>query len=88
MSKNLLFRILLDLVVLLMVIYGWWLVAVVFLFCGIIYFNNYFELIIFGVIFDSLFGFDSNLGIFGYAGTIFSFATFGLFYLLKTVLRK
>jgi hypothetical protein len=88
MSKNLLFRILLDLIVLLMVMHGWWLVSVILLFLGIIYFNNFFEIIIFGLIFDAMFGFDSNLGIFGYIGTIFSVITYCVFYFLKTVLRK
>ncbi len=88
MIKNNFSRILIDLVLLLSVIYGWWVVAVVVSLVAILYFNNFFELIIFGLIFDALFGFNENLGIFGFAGLIYSVSVYLIFYWLKKVLRK
>ncbi len=88
MIKNNFSRILIDLVLLLSVIYGWWVVAVVVSLVAILYFNNFFELIIFGLIFDALFGFNENLGIFGFAGLIFSVSVYLIFYWLKKILRK
>ena len=70
------------------VIYGWWVVALIFSLIAILYFNNFIEIIIFGLIFDALFGFNENLGIFGFVGLIYSVSIYLIFYWLKKILRK
>jgi len=81
-------RILIDIVLLLAVIYGWWVVAIIFSLIAIAYFQNFIELIIFGLIFDALFGFNENLGVFGFAGVIYSVSIYLIFFWLKKILRK
>lgn len=88
MRNKILTRILVDVFFLISVIYGWWLVAIIFSLFSIVYFRNYIELIIFGLIFDALFGFNENLGIFGYVGLIYSVSIYLLFHWLGKILRK
>ncbi len=88
MNKILIIRIILDLFLLLAVISGWWIVALTVCIFSLFYFKNFFEILIFGVIFDALFGFNENLGYLGYIGTIVTVTTYIIFRWLKTILRR
>ncbi len=88
MNKKLLSRIIVDVLLLTSVIYGWWIVVLVVSLACLLFFMNYIEIVIFGILFDAIFGNNQNLGIYGYLGTIVSFAIFGIFYGLNLVLRK
>jgi hypothetical protein len=88
MNKNFFARIIVDLLLFVSVIYGWWVVVLVVSLTCLILFANFIEIIIFGILFDALFGNNQNLGIYGYLGTIVSVAIFGAFSGLNLVLRK
>jgi len=81
-------RILLDLSILLSVVNGWWLVAMIISIIASWRFDNFFEVIIAGVIFDSLFGYNLNHSLFGYAGTFSGILIFVLVMLSKKTLRR
>lgn len=63
-------RIILDLILLLSIMEGWWLVAFLIAIVIAMLYRYPFEIIVAGVIYDSLFGLLPGAGITGYAGTI------------------
>lgn len=69
-------RLICDLLILISVMNGWWPVAVIIGLVGNWYFSYFIEIIIAGIIFDSLFGYDQYLGLAGYYGTIISITAF------------
>ena len=88
MNKRIIARIIIDLLLLVSVIYGSWIVVLVISLACLLFFTNFIEIIIFGALLDALFGNNQNLGINGYIGTIVSVAIFGAFTGLNLVLRK
>lgn len=88
MNKRFLLRLSIDLPLLISVVYGWWIVVLVVSLVCLLFFENFFEIVIFGILFDALFGNNQNLGIYGYLGTIVSLLIFGVFSGLSLVLRK
>ena len=81
-------RVLVGILILFAVIYGWWLVVVILSLFALVNYRNYIEIIFFGIIFDALFGFNDNLGIFGYVGIIYSVSMYIIFWWLQKVIRK
>jgi hypothetical protein len=72
MKENTIYRIILDLLIFLCVTQGWWFVFLPLGILGVWYFPYFIEIVVAGVIFDSLFGFIPDLNIIGYANTIIS----------------
>ena len=63
-------RITLDVILFLLVIFGWWFVAIPVAAIGAWVFPSYAEIVIAGFLYDALFGMNRGMGIMGYAFTI------------------
>lgn len=81
-------RIILVVLMLVSVFCGWWIPALIFGLIGCWLFDFFIEIIIAGVLFDSLFGYSDYFGIWGYAGTIIAFVILLSFFGLSKVLRN
>lgn len=88
MKSLLIKRTLVDLLLLVSVLNGWWIVAVVIGLIATWTFNYFIEIIIAGIIFDSIFGYTATLGLWGYIGTITSILIFIVISWSKNVLRR
>ncbi len=87
--KNIVFkRVLLDLILAFCVVQGWWFIAAPIALVGIWSFPYFVEIIIAGLIYDSLFGIVEGEGIAGYTMTVASVIIFCLLALIKKVVRK
>jgi hypothetical protein len=87
MPYPIILRISLYIVIFLSIIAGWWLVAVPLLIFGAWQLSFRVELIIAGLMYDSLFGMIPGTGVWGYIGTIVSLAILLVFITLKRILR-
>lgn len=76
-----------DLILFAFIINGWWFIALPILVTGLWFFRNYFELILFGIIYDALFGMNNGKSIWGYLGTISSVFIYFIIYILKKFSR-
>ncbi len=81
------FRILIDLVVFISIIHGWWFIALPVVILVGWFFPFFIELLIAGIMYDALFGFTPSLGIAGYQGTISAAVLFVALFILKKVMR-
>ena len=81
-------RIIVDILVFASVVYGWWFVFVPLSVFGLATFPRYFEIIVAGIMYDSLFGFAPGLGVRGYLGTAISIFLFVISSLTKRMIRK
>lgn len=81
-------RILSDLIMIFCVLNGWWYIALVVAIFSAWSFDYFFEVIIAGMIFDSLFGYLESIKLAGYYGTIISLSIFIMIELLKRFLRR
>lgn len=88
MQKNLIFRIILDLLIFLAIIHGWWFVASPLALVGAWRYRYFAEMVVTGLVYDSLFGLVPGMGIFGYLGIFVSIFLFLGMILLKKVLRR
>jgi len=88
MNKNTIKRLICDLLILISVMNGWWPIAIVVGLFGNWFFLYFIEIIIAGVIFDSLFGYNQYLGVVGYYGTIITVVIFIIISGLKKVLGR
>ena len=88
MNKPIFSRIILDILILLAMMHGWSVVALPLALIGVWRFPYFVEIIIAGIIYDSLFGFVPEMGVIGYLGTIVSVGLFLLLILAKKVMRK
>ncbi len=82
------FRILLDISIIAFAIAGYWPLLVTFGFLGLVFFDFYLEIVIAGIIFDSLFGINRELGIYSYSISILTLIIFLLYKFLNKILRK
>lgn len=88
MNKKILSRIILDLLMLIFLLNGWWFLALPLALIGAYLFPYFIEMIIAGIGYDALFGFISGIGLWKYAGTAISIVLFlGVVALKKTVRR-
>jgi len=69
MSKNI-SRIIIDVIIGVAIIHGWWFIALPLLLLATWHFDFYFECLLAGITYDALFGFTSDLGLRGFLGTI------------------
>lgn len=89
MNQNFFFqRTVIDLLIILTILNGWWYIALAVAIFSVWSFDHFIEIIIAGVIFDSLFGYSEYLGIAGYCGTILSITIFMIAELVKKFLRR
>ncbi len=87
MNRSVIFRILLDLVLFISIINGWWFVALPFIVIGIWRLYFVVEIVIAGIMYDALFGMVATAGIWGYAGTITAVLILVVIRILKRVIR-
>lgn len=85
---NLFKRVIFDVVILMFVIFGWWHIALVLSIVGLFYFERYFEIIAFGIIYDALFRMIPTTGLSGYLGTAITIVVYSIYSLIKGVIRK
>jgi hypothetical protein len=76
MKNSVILRIILDILIAISLLNGWWFLALPLALVGAWFFPYFIELIIAGIGYDSLFGFVSGMGIWGYMGTIVSVVLF------------
>ncbi len=88
MNKKILPRIIIDLILFLSVLNGWWFVALPLGLIGAYMYAHFVEIIIAGIIYDSLFGYIPGMGNRAYIGTIVAVVIYGTLSGLKKVVRK
>ena len=88
MNKQPLYRIILDTLILLAILQGWWFVVLLLAIVGAWKYSSFAEIIIAGMMYDSLYGFVQSFGVRGYMGTIISVLFFVPIVVLKRVMRK
>lgn len=81
------FRIIIDIVLFFLIINGIWFIALPLSVISAFIFENYFEIILFGIMYDSLFGYVSIHSIYGYLATIFSVFAYIIISVIKKTLR-
>ncbi len=81
------FRIIINIIIFIAVINGWWFLALPLGVIATWRFRYYLEIIIAGIYYDALFGSIPALGIWGYAGTITGVSVVLLVFLLKKLVR-
>jgi len=85
---NKLTRIIVNIIIFVAVVSAWWHVALLISIIGTIIFPYFIEIIIFGIMFDALFGYSQSLGIYGYIGTISSVLIFLVIFWVNKTLRR
>jgi len=88
MNNQLIFRIILDILIAICILQAWWFIALPLAIFGVWEFPYFIEIILAGIIYDSLFGFVSGMGVWGYVGTIVSIILFGVVILLRKMVRR
>jgi len=88
MNKKIFVRLIFDALIFFFVINGWWFAALPLGAVGLWVFPFYIEIMLAGVIYDSLFGFIPDLGWLGYAGVIISSLLIFLIVMLKKRMRS
>ena len=88
MTNKILLRTLFDLLILLTVLHALWFIALPLTIFGSWRYQHFIEIILAGIIYDSLFGFVPEMGVAGYAGTIAGVVIFLLIMILKRVVRR
>lgn len=81
-------RIAADILLIVALIQGWWLVALLVGLFGSWYFFFYIELVIAGLVYDSLFGMAPGMGVKGHLGIIIAVVIFFAARILKRVVRR
>ena len=76
MNKQITIRILIDLLIVVSILNGWWFIALPLGLIGAWFFPYFVEIIVAGIGYDSLFGYGSVSGAWGYAGMIVSILLF------------
>lgn len=80
-------RIVLDIGIVIAVFNGWWFIVLPLSFVGIWLLPFFIEIVIAGLIYDSLFGFVPEMGIWGYVGTLTSIFFLFIIALIKGNIR-
>ncbi len=88
MNKKTIFRIVIDLILFLAVLNGWWFIVIPFGFFGVYTYLYFIEILIAGIMYDSLFGFIPGMGVQAYIGTIVAVIIIVIMNLVKRVVRK
>ena len=88
MNKNIPTRIILDILIFLAVIHGWWFIALPLCILGVAIFGYFIEFIVAGFVYDAIYGIGTGRGVREYAGTIISVVILAIVAGLKNVMRK
>jgi hypothetical protein len=80
-------RIILDILLIIAVVNGWWLVAIILVLVGAWFFKLFIEVIIAGIAYDALFGMVSGMGWRGYVGTIIAIVLLLIIRFFKKLVR-
>lgn len=90
MKKSIIIRAVIDLLLFISIIHGWWFIALPLVMFGVWRLKYFIEIFIAGLIYDSLFGFvtSGDRFILGYIGIISSGVIFLLVKLFKNILRN
>jgi hypothetical protein len=81
-------RIIIDLLLLISILNGWWLAAAIIAIIANWYLPYFIETIIAGIVHDSLFGYSATFGWAGYLGSIVGLIIFAVIEIFKNVLRR
>ncbi|MDE1974918.1 MAG: hypothetical protein KGI49_00155 [Patescibacteria group bacterium] len=87
MKEDVVIRVILDIVLAVSIIFGWWFVFVPLGLLCLWMFPYYAELIAAGFLYDSLFDMDRGLGVVGFSGIIITAVITVAFSVLKLVVR-
>ena len=87
-KPQLMARVLLDVLLLIAVIEGWWILAIPFGFIGARKFRYYFEMFCAGIMYDALFGLVSGQSWRGHVGLIAALVLYILHLGMRRVVRK
>lgn len=85
--QKIIIRLCIDIAIAFAVLNGWWFVAIPLSFVGIWLFPFFIEILVAGLVYDSLFGFVPEMGLWGYAGTLTSVLFFSVITLVKGSIR-
>ena len=88
MNKKIVFRILFDITIVVCLVQGWWFIILPLAVIGLMWFPYYFEAVLAGIIFDSLFGSMPNMGMYSYVGTLTMAILATLISVAKKMLRR
>jgi hypothetical protein len=88
LRNNLYPRIILDLAIFVSIINGWWFIAIPLCAIGLWYIENFVEIIIAGIAYDSLFALNDAFGLYAYMGTIVGVLLYTCMHIVKKFVRK
>lgn len=88
MNKKIFYRIIVDVLIAICILQGWWFVALPIAIISVWRFPGYIEIIVAGIAYDSLFGYSAEYGIWGYAGTLIATFIFVSLFFIRKLLRK
>lgn len=88
MNRKIIYRIILDLIIILLVFNALWFFALPLSLLGAWFLPNFIEIIIAGIAYDSLFGMGNEMGVYGYVGTIVSILILIVVWVMKKVVRE
>ncbi|MFA6432437.1 MAG: hypothetical protein WCV82_01300 [Candidatus Paceibacterota bacterium] len=88
MNENPTLRVLLDIFLLILTLFGYWYVALPIALLSAWSFPFYVELVIMGFVYDALFGMGRGLGVWGYLALFITVVLFAAISFLKVIIRK
>ena len=87
MDSEHMLRIILDVIILVCVIFGWWYIALPLGLIASWALPYYIELVAFGFIYDSLYGMGRGLGLLGFMGIIITVILFFFMWFFKVIVK-
>ena len=88
MNAKVFIRILLDFILFISILNGWWFIAMPVGFIGCWYEKYFIEIIIAGIAYDALFGMVRGMGVQGFMGTIVGVIIYITVVLFKKMVRR
>jgi hypothetical protein len=88
MSQHHIYRIILDILIALCIIQGWWFIALPLCILGIWRHGYFLEILLAGFAYDALFGAGTDIAVMRYVGISVATAVFVIFLFLKKMLRR
>jgi len=88
MKNNLSLRIVINILIVISILHGWWFVALPLGIVGVWRFPYYFEIIAAGFAYDAIFGSVAGMGVYGYLGTMLTAGSLMFVMISKKVLRR
>jgi len=81
-------RVIIDLLLILVLLKGWWFVIIVLGIIGLWRCEHFFEILVAGVGYDALYGMVPRMGIYGYIGSIAGVVIYFGAFLFKKMIRN